>query len=291
MFGWKKRLSSPWCEGSFTLIELLIVIAIIAFLVALLLPTLKQAKDHGKALVCINNLRQIFSAFALYAADNSDKVPHVGTPYDYLYGTRGEAWHHWLGKTGYLGSQHDTPGYNYYIGPVAGLDNTRWKALRCPSEPGAPDLYSGVYPKMKGTSYYDIEFNVTSYDLNWSVSGYCYYLGYCPCYTGASCDPYPFRKGFSKGPDDGLRAQAPLVIDCAAWGLWGLPYFYWDIDWDNASSQAVYSYCFRHSGRANVLYMDGHVESLLPRTAWTGASAAATGATPIYKTIWANPPP
>jgi len=60
----------------FTLIELLVVIVIIAVLIALLLPALQHAKERGKRVVCMNNLRQIGTGLTLYATGNNDSLPH-----------------------------------------------------------------------------------------------------------------------------------------------------------------------------------------------------------------------
>lgn len=61
--------------GAFTLIELLVVIAVIAILAALLLPSLSQAKERGKSIRCVSNLRQLGQATMLYAGDNDDALP------------------------------------------------------------------------------------------------------------------------------------------------------------------------------------------------------------------------
>ncbi len=58
----------------FTLIELLVVIAIIVILMAVLIPALHRAREHGKRAVCLNNLRQLTLAWIMYADDNDGKI-------------------------------------------------------------------------------------------------------------------------------------------------------------------------------------------------------------------------
>jgi prepilin-type N-terminal cleavage/methylation domain-containing protein len=72
-----KSICSPVRAG-FTLVELLVVITIIAVLAALIFVMVGKTREKAKAIVCINNLRQIGSALAAYAADNDGVMPpHV----------------------------------------------------------------------------------------------------------------------------------------------------------------------------------------------------------------------
>ncbi len=60
---------------AFTLVELLMVIAIIAILAALLLPVLSRSKITAQGVQCTNNHRQLILAWSMYCHDNNDQIP------------------------------------------------------------------------------------------------------------------------------------------------------------------------------------------------------------------------
>ena len=62
-------------QRAFTLIELLVVIAIIAILAGMLLPGLAKAKEAGKRISCVNNLKQLQISLSLYASDHKGFFP------------------------------------------------------------------------------------------------------------------------------------------------------------------------------------------------------------------------
>lgn len=66
MFTTHTRRPSP---AAFTLLELLVVIAVVALLIGLLLPALGKARDTAKAAVCQSNARQMAIALTAYTSD------------------------------------------------------------------------------------------------------------------------------------------------------------------------------------------------------------------------------
>jgi len=64
-------------RGAFTLVELMVVVAIIAVLIGLLLPTISGARRQAKRTACLANLRSIGQGWSIYLAENKQSLPHV----------------------------------------------------------------------------------------------------------------------------------------------------------------------------------------------------------------------
>lgn len=62
-------------KRAFTLIELMIVMAIIGILTALLLPAISRSRELGRSSVCLNNLHQIGIGLQIYVQDNQNILP------------------------------------------------------------------------------------------------------------------------------------------------------------------------------------------------------------------------
>lgn len=96
MFKQQENAGRKTGQEGFTLIELLVVISIMAMLMSILLPGLNRAREAGKRVVCLSNLRQLTLAWNFYAIDNDDRLCSPDT--------------YW----------NDTPASNYWVadGPV-----------------------------------------------------------------------------------------------------------------------------------------------------------------------------
>jgi prepilin-type N-terminal cleavage/methylation domain-containing protein/prepilin-type processing-associated H-X9-DG protein len=67
-------------RGAFTLIELMLVIAIVGILAVLLLPALARSKARAQAIWCMSNNKQLAYAWTMYSNDNNDQLAYNQGP-------------------------------------------------------------------------------------------------------------------------------------------------------------------------------------------------------------------
>lgn len=110
-------------EQGFTLIKLLVVIAIIAILAAILFPVFLKARARAYRATCQSNLKQLGLAVTLYTQDNDEKLM-AGHPLAVLNPDGGGNYGGWAG-----------PVYPYLRAPAVFL---------CPTDPRTPQTVGGV---------------------------------------------------------------------------------------------------------------------------------------------------
>lgn len=216
----------PHPEQGFSLVELLVTVAIIAILASLLLATLARSKDSARRLKCVSNLHQLALAVQMYWDDNGGQCFRYGGTY-----TNG--------------------GQLYWFGWVSpGAEGTR----TFDPSPGA------LWPYLSGRG---VElcpaFNYSLRKVKLKTTGASYGYGYNLALSRPATDP-PVNVARILSP-----ARLLVFGDAAQINTWQPPasktnpmleeWYYIDSGMSQPNGH------FRHSQKANAAFGDGHVAS------------------------------
>jgi len=242
---------------AFTLVEMLVVLAIMMVLAAILFPVLVQAKKAANSAVCLSNMRQIGIAASLYLGDNDDQYfpvcrfePEPGYPPQVT----------WIGYDN--GNTPDTrggfygdvtkPAKNY---PRQGLLDIYIKDLRvikCPNQ--SPDIQSAL-----ALNGFDPGIPSSYYATNPGAQG----KEFSPCvfsstYVGDTYETVGASASLVEEPSNTLLCWEHLAY---------APVCNWlqHPDWFGsppAIPEMTEHFNFLHNGGTNTLWCDGHVKRL-----------------------------
>ena len=151
-------------SAAFTLIELLVVIAIISILMAMLLPSLKRAREMAKSALCISNLKQCGTAIIGYATDYNDCATNFWGPGDWTTPEyRNERyWSDAIMSSGQMqGSRIPGVYVENSAGRCLGSTIASNSALLCPSIPPPPQgLSASSWDPGPGRSHSQLSYGV-----------------------------------------------------------------------------------------------------------------------------------
>ena len=213
-------------KADFTLIELLVVIAIIGILAALLLPSLQQARETSKTLVCLSNEKQLGVAFMSYTINEDGYLPPAYTAAKPDY-----TWDDYLGK---------------YDGRNLSDSYANMAPIKSSNGEGASKLY--YCPRMK---------SVFGKDYKIATAGEFYYLRTYAVNTSTNA---PIAYG--NGPKiNAISNVSGIMLLCEReWGYQGGQN---SCDhWYTLAQEHIEQHSFHGYDTANVLFADGHAKTI-----------------------------
>lgn len=220
----------------FTMIEFLIVIAIIAILISILLPALRKARNNAHELACKSNLKTIGSASAMYSSDYDDWIVYIN---DRSWSASWKATDFWTGKLSMYGAKH---GKN----ATECLNPARPSVFRCPA-----------YPDWRSQE----DASNAGYYLSTS-SHYAANVFLCGKTPTAAIQNYAHRNIDLRAPTRVIFAGDSLLTIDSLQGTYSFYYRHGSGDPRPKTSATVNNdYTSMIAGRANTLYADGHIAS------------------------------
>lgn len=220
----------------FTLIELIVVIAVIALLAGLLLPALGWAKSRARSMSCVNHLRQLQIAWQMYLDDHQGHL--IPNHHAYIRG----AWRSTPGSwvTGHAEFDSDDRGIREgTLFEYAGQTDL----YRCPEDQSEVFAHPGTK-------------RFRSYGLAW-------YLNY---FAGQEYDPdVSYAGNIRKEGQIDRPSQYLSFIDVSSntleSGAWGNGTPNLDMKMNRREAFWISVPSDRHKGTGNLAFVDGHVET------------------------------
>lgn len=230
--------------AAFTLLELLIVIAIVALVAALSLPTMAKVRETGNNSKCVGNLRAIASGLSAYIADHDGDLPLSAALPNARYRNSGpyrkgtfwfDALNPYMGHPDYAADRQEAF-------PAASVTGTEfpfaWQL--CPSKKLFP-----LERQMVGYGWNSLNFG---HDMTRAER-----VGYAESGFGSN-----IRQMLDLGRTiiiaDSIDASEGMGADA-----FKHRYIY------DPSIEGRYAYPQRHAGKANYLFLDGHIEAFAPQ--------------------------
>jgi prepilin-type N-terminal cleavage/methylation domain-containing protein len=244
-------------KRGFTLIELLVVISVISMIMAISLPAFNRVRLQARAILSMNNMKQVTSTMNLFASDNNDRYPEsvatVGL---------GDTWR-WTDSTKLIGAKHRSPQLHRAMSEYLKKYIPDASTMYCPN---VPHKYKLIQQAWDAGDSWDNPNTLKPVD---PVGGsYCFYWNYRGYLGGRRV---VFRG--PQGPASGRRYSKLLMSDYFGYDHWRNPGSYSSCEpFEGADiteeTWLLSSFWHRRSPLGNAPevklkagYTDGHVET------------------------------